>query len=56
MGEILFTEQAVKSNFIAAANRNKFVADFYRAVFNIVDFVDGNNIRFVNPDKFLRVE
>ena len=44
MRKILFTEQTVKGNFIAAAYRNQFVADFYGIVFNIVDFIDGYKV------------
>ena len=56
MRKILFAEQTVECNFITAANRNQFVADFDCVVFDIVDFVDGHNVRFMYPDKFLRIK
>jgi hypothetical protein len=56
MGKILFTEQSIKYNFIAAANRNEFVTYFNHVVFYVVDFVDGYNVRFVYPYEFFRVK
>ena len=55
LNKILFIQNIEKSHFVGTAHRNKFIPDFDCVIFDIVNFVDGDNIRFVYSNKFLWV-